>query len=156
MIKLFPSPILREVAKKVENFGSLELETLIACMFNTMADKNGVGLAAPQISVSQRIFVYGFENNPRYPEQAPVPRDYVINPEIIWESQEKVILEEGCLSFPGLRLLVSRPKAVIFKTFDMRGKCMQKEASGFFARIMQHENDHLRPPSYINNKILNY
>jgi hypothetical protein len=88
MIKVFPEPILREIAKEVEIFGSTELIKLIDHMFSVMSEKNGVGLAAPQIGISQRIFVYGFDKNPRYPDQSPVPRDYAINPEIVWKSTD--------------------------------------------------------------------
>ena len=143
MIEIFPSPILRQIAKKVDNFGTPELNKLITNMFNIMAKKNGAGLAAPQIGVSQRVFVYGFDKNPRYPNEPPVPKDYVINPEIIWSSKEKVGLEEGCLSFPGLRLNVLRSKSIVFSTFDLDGNRHEKEAIGFVARIVQHENDHL-------------
>lgn len=143
MIKIFPEPILRQVAKSVENFSTPALNELVDSMFSIMAQKNGAGLAAPQIGISQRVFVYGFDHNPRYPSEPPVPRDYAINPEIIWTSEDKISLEEGCLSFPGLRLMVLRSKSIVFKTFDLDGNCYEKEASGFMARIVQHETDHL-------------
>lgn len=143
MIKIFPSPILREIAKNIGNFGTPELSTLIDDMFKIMAEKNGAGLAAPQIGVSQRLFVYGFDKNPRYPDEPAVAKDYVINPEIIWHSNEMVSSKEGCLSLPGLWLMVSRPKEVIFRTYDLDGNRHEKKASGFLARIIQHETDHL-------------
>jgi len=143
MIRIFPEPILRQVAKRVENFRTPELKELVEQLFNVMAQKNGAGLAAPQIGVSQRLFVYGFDQNPRYPTEPAVPKDYVINPEIFWRSPERTRLEEGCLSFPDLRLMVLRSKSIRFRTFDLEGNCHEKEASGFAARIVQHETDHL-------------
>lgn len=143
MLKIFPSPILRQVAKNVENFGSDELSNIVINMFNIMDEKNGAGLAAPQIGVSQRVFVYGFDKNPRYPDEKPITKGYAINPDILWKSEEKIELEEGCLSFPGLRLKVLRSKTIIYSTFDLNGNRYEKEVNGFLARIIQHEIDHL-------------
>ncbi len=143
MIKVFPSQILRESAKEVKNFGSTELKELISELFAAMSEHHGVGLAAPQLGFQQKIIVYGFDKNIRYPDQQPVPIDYAINPEIIWKSKEMEKLEEGCLSFPGLRLMVSRPKSIVFKYSDLHGYLKEKELSGFGARIVQHEIDHL-------------
>ncbi len=114
MIEVFPSTILQKVSEKVISFNSAELKALLDKLFAIMHDRNGAGLAAPQIGVSKRVFVYGFDGvNPRYPDQQPVAKSYAINPEITWYSPEKEGFEEGCLSFPGLRANVLRSKSIV-------------------------------------------
>lgn len=135
--------ILHEVAKSITKFGNAELKNLVEHMFEVMVAHNGAGLAAPQIGISMRIFVYGFNFNPRYPDAPPVPKTVIINPEIIWRSEEMVLLEEGCLSVPGKRILISRHKSVIITCMNMEGVQYEKTVSDFEARIVQHEIDHL-------------
>jgi peptide deformylase len=135
--------LLRQVAKPVTAFGTPELTQFIVKMFTIMHEKNGAGLAAPQIGVSEQIFVYGFDFNPRYPEAPAVPETVVINPKILWQSEETVDLEEGCLSVPNKRLLITRSKSLTFTTLDIYGKVHEKTVHDFEARIVQHEMDHL-------------
>jgi len=136
--------MLRQVARKIVNFKDPGLKVLIDDLFKVMKEKNGAGLAAPQIGHSVNIFVYGFERqNPRYPDAAPIPLDYVINPEILEYSEDKEDFEEGCLSFPGLRGLVSRSTTIVFRANDLNGNVYQRKAEGFAARVIQHETDHL-------------
>jgi peptide deformylase len=135
--------LLRQVAKPVTNFGSSELKKFVTEMFIIMKEKNGAGLAAPQIGVSEQIFVYGFGFNPRYPDAPPVPETIVINPKILWQSEDTVDLEEGCLSVPNKRLMITRSKSITFTTMDLDGKLHEKTIHDFEARIVQHEMDHL-------------
>lgn len=135
--------ILRQVAKPVTTFGSAELKHFVTEMFIIMKQKNGAGLAAPQIGVSEQIFVYGFDFNPRYPDAPAVPETVIINPQILWHSQETIDLEEGCLSVPNKRLLIKRFKSLTFTTMDLNGKKHKKTVHDFEARIIQHEMDHL-------------
>lgn len=135
--------ILREIAKPVTEFSSDKLEQLIQRLFKIMHETNGAGLSAPQIGVSERVFVYGFDFNPRYPDAAAVPKTIVINPEVLWKSEETAEYEEGCLSVPGQRGFVTRHKSVVFTTMDINGLTHEKTVSDFEARIVQHEIDHL-------------
>jgi len=135
--------LLREIAKPITEFGSDELEQLVNRLFKIMGEANGAGLAAPQIGVSERVFVYGFDFNPRYPDAAAVPKTVVINPEVLWKSEETAEYEEGCLSVPSQRGFVTRHKSVIFTTMDINGIMHEKTVTDFEARIVQHEIDHL-------------
>lgn len=136
-------PILQTRAKPVTNFGSKALDELIAYLFAHMDHHHGAGLAAPQIGESQQIFVYGIENNPRYPEAKPVPRTVLINPEIIEFSDDKNDSYEGCLSIPRIRGSVTRSSAIKCRAYTPEGVLVERVVSGFEARIIQHESDHL-------------
>lgn len=143
MILTYENPILLKHTKTVSNFDSDDLKQTVSRMFQIMREKNGVGLAAPQIGISLRIFVYGFEYSPRYPDAPAVPDMVVINPEILWKSNDAIDYEEGCLSFPFKRGLISRSVAIKFSYFDIHGKKHEKTVHDFEARIVQHEIDHL-------------
>ena len=136
-------PRLFEVASEVSDFNNPELDMLIEDMFDTMAAEDGAGLAAPQIGIGVRVVIFGFENNPRYPDSAAVPRTILINPQISALSNELEDGWEGCLSVPGMRGVVSRFKHIRYKGFDAAGEVIDVEASGFHARVVQHECDHL-------------
>ena len=136
-------PRLLRVAAPVQQFGSPELETLIADMFDTMQAANGAGLAAPQIGVDLQVVIFGFSHNPRYPEADPVPRTVLINPVITPWGDEWVDGWEGCLSGPGLRGQVPRLARIRYRGQDERGLPIDREADGFHARVVQHECDHL-------------
>lgn len=144
------APLLRQIAKDVESFGSQELKDLVVSLFEVMAQRNGAGLAAPQIGISRKVFVYGFDFNPRYPDAPPVPKTCVINPSIIWESQDKTDFEEGCLSVPNLRGIVSRPESIACRYYDEMGNEFERTLSGFEARVFQHENDHIMGRLFID------
>jgi len=136
-------PLLFKVAQPVTEFGTPELEALVADMFDTMAALSGAGLAAPQIGVSKRVVIFGVESNPRYPDAEPVPATVLVNPEIEILTDQKEDSWEGCLSVPGLRGLVSRYTRLRYRGFDQHGNPIAREASGFHARVVQHECDHL-------------
>lgn len=136
-------PLLLQPAKNVENFNTPELKQLIEDMKDTMADLNGAGLAAPQIAQSLRIVIFGVEANPRYPDVEPVPETDLINPEITILDSEKESGWEGCLSVPHMRGLVPRYKSIKYRGYDQNGDLIEREATGFHARVVQHEVDHL-------------
>lgn len=136
-------PLLYRKADPVQQFNTPELDRLVADMFDTMAELSGAGLAAPQIGVSLRVVVFGVEANPRYPEAEPVPTTVLVNPvlEPIGDDMEEGW--EGCLSVPGLRGLVPRHLRLRYTGFDHHGQPLDRTVSGFHARVVQHECDHL-------------
>jgi len=101
-------PVLRERAKRIENVGTPELRALVQDMKDTMAAKNGAGLAAPQIGVGQRVVIFGVTSNPRYPDAEEVPFTVLVNPQITLLTREVEEGWEGCLSVPGMRGVVPR------------------------------------------------
>jgi peptide deformylase len=133
------NPILRQKAKKVRHFDP-SLQKLIDDMFETMQDANGVGLAAPQIGISIRIFVAEYEDR----------KVTVFNPEII-KAEGEALGTEGCLSIPGyVGDNIRRATKVVVKGQDVRGKSVRINADGWFARILQHEIDHLNGILFID------
>jgi peptide deformylase len=138
-------PRLLRVAPPVEPamFGSAELKSLIADMFDTMHDAGGVGLAAPQIGVDLQLVIFGFESSERYPDAPPVPQTILLNPLITPLSQDMEEGWEGCLSVPGLRGAVSRYTLIRYQGVDPDGQPIDRTAEGFHARVVQHECDHL-------------
>jgi peptide deformylase len=136
-------PRLLRVAEPVNEFGTPELDALIADMFDTMHAANGAGLAAPQIGVNLRLVIYGFKQNTRYPDAPPVPETVLINPKLRPLSAEMDEAWEGCLSVPGLRGVVPRFTALHYEGFDQYGNVISRDADGFHARVVQHECDHL-------------
>ena len=136
-------PRLLRVAQPVREFGSAELEALIADMRETMAAADGAGLAAPQIGVDLQLVIFGFEHNQRYPDAPPVPLTVLINPTITSLGDAMEDGWEGCLSVPGLRGLVPRHGRIRYTGFDLQGRPIDREAEGFHARVVQHECDHL-------------
>ena len=136
-------PLLFQVAQPVAAFNTPELDGLVADMFDTMAAMNGAGLAAPQIGVSLRVVIFGVQANPRYPDVQPVPTTVLVNPEIEFLTRTTDDAWEGCLSVPGLRGVVSRYTQLRYRGFDQHGNPVEREASGFHARVVQHECDHL-------------
>ena len=136
-------PRLLRVARTVERFDTPELNALVADMFDTMADRNGAGLAAPQIGVDLRVVIFGFASNPRYPEAEPVPPTVLVNPLIEALAPDEEEGWEGCLSVPGMRGWVPRIARIRYRGFDAAGAPIDRIASGFHARVVQHECDHL-------------
>ena len=135
-----PNPILRKKAHKVTDFGK-EFRTLVADMVETMRDAPGVGLAAPQVAVPLRLIVveYGDDEDENMPKKLFI----VANPEIIEKSEEMVFGIEGCLSVPDLIGEVERHESVVVKGQNRQGQPVKIKASGWLARIFQHEIDHL-------------
>ena len=136
-------PRLFQPASEVDEFNHPELDALIEDMFDTMAAEEGVGLAAPQIGVGLRVVIFGFENNSRYPDIDAVPKTILINPQITPLSEEKENGWEGCLSVPGMRGVVSRYTHIRYTGFDATGESIDVTATGFHARVVQHECDHI-------------
>ncbi len=136
-------PRLLRIAQPVAAFGTPELRQLIDDMFETMADARGAGLAAPQIGVDLQLVIFGFERNERYPDAPPVPPTVLINPHITPTSDAEEEGWEGCLSVPGLRGVVPRWAGIRYTGFDADGQPIDRVATGFHARVVQHECDHL-------------
>jgi peptide deformylase len=136
-------PRLLRVAEPVTEFGTPELDALVADMFDTMLAANGAGLAAPQIGVNLQLVIYGFKDNQRYPDAPPVPQTVLINPMLTPLSDEMEEQYEGCLSVPGLRGAVPRYTRLHYEGVDQYGKPIVRDAEGFHARVVQHEVDHL-------------
>lgn len=136
-------PRLLEASRPVERFDAPELHALIADMDDTMRSLNGAGLAAPQIGVGLQVVIFGVERNPRYPDAEVVPYTVLINPRITPLDDEMEEGWEGCLSVPGMRGLVPRHRNVRYEGRDPRGRPIDLSVSGFHARVVQHECDHL-------------
>ena len=136
-------PRLFQKSSPVERFGTGELRQLLEDMRDTMAHLHGAGLAAPQIGVLQRVVIFGVHANPRYPDVEEVPDTVLINPVLTPLASEMEEGWEGCLSVPGMRGWVPRFKSLRYSGFDETGKSFQREVSGFHARVVQHEVDHL-------------
>ena len=127
-------PVLRERAKPVEAFGTAELRALLQDMQDTMAHKNGAGLAAPQIGVSQRVVIFGVDHNPRYPDAEAVPFTVLVNPKITMLTRDVEEDWEGCLSVPGMRGIVPRYTKLRYSGFDIEGNPIERVAEGFELR----------------------
>ena len=136
-------PLLLTTAQTVSEFDTPELHALIVDLFDTMADSQGVGIAAPQIGVSLQVVVFGFAQNARYPDADAVPQTILINPIITPIGLELESGWEGCLSVPGLRGVVPRYTQIRYQGFDQFGTPIDRTVSGFHARVVQHECDHL-------------
>jgi peptide deformylase len=136
-------PRLLQASRPVEAYGTPELHALIGDMQDTMHAANGAGLAAPQIGVGLRVVIFGFESNPRYPQAEAVPFTILVNPVLAPLSDEQEEGWEGCLSVPGLRGVVPRWARLVYRGFDADGALIEREATGFHARVVQHECDHL-------------
>ncbi|MFZ6776184.1 peptide deformylase [Undibacterium sp. Ji83W] len=142
ILKMGDARLLR-VAEQVTAFDTPELHELIKDMFETMIAANGAGLAAPQIGVNLQLVIFGFKNNPRYPDAPVVPETVLINPVLTPLSEETDDAWEGCLSVPGMRGLVPRWSALRYEGFDQFGARISRDVDGFHARVVQHECDHL-------------
>ncbi len=144
-IVTLPDPVLRKKARPVSVFDK-NLQTLIDDMIETMRQAPGVGLAAPQVGISERLIVIEYAEPPQEGEEEKEvkPKLYVVaNPEIVKTSEEKVLGVEGCLSIPGLVGEVERYSMVQVKGLNRRGQPMKIKAEGWLARIFQHEIDHV-------------
>jgi len=136
-------PTLTQLARPVQEFNTPALNDLIADMFDTMRHLSGAGLAAPQIGLSLRVVIFGFGENSRYPEAETVPETILINPEVRPLGDDMEEGWEGCLSVPGLRGRVPRYARIRYTGFDPLGEKLERDVSGFHARVVQHEVDHL-------------
>ncbi|WP_445337010.1 peptide deformylase [Clavibacter sp. CFBP 8614] len=141
-IRINGDPVLHARAREVEAFDD-DLRALVADMFVTMDEAPGVGLAAPQVGVSLRVFVYSYSTDEGEPLRGvAVNPDLFITPVPVRDADED-LEEEGCLSFPGERFPLVRAERAILRAVDLDGQPFEIEAEGWFARILQHEFDHL-------------
>ena len=147
-IVTLPNKILRQKARKVTSFDA-ELQTLIDDMVDTMRAAPGVGLAAPQVDVPLRVIVVEFSEDPE-DEETPPKLYTLVNPEIARASAEEELGTEGCLSIPGIVGDVERPLTVTVKGLNRRGQSVKIKASGWLARIFQHEVDHLNGVLFVD------
>jgi peptide deformylase len=143
-IVTLPEPVLKRKARTVTKFDK-DLQSLLDDMVETMREAPGVGLAAPQIGLSERIIVIEYYEKEEDEENEDAPKKVwaMINPEIVKVSEETLPGVEGCLSIPGLVGEVERHAAVQVKGLNRHGKPMKVKAKGWLARIFQHEIDHL-------------
>lgn len=142
-------PVLHRRADEVQHFND-DLRQLIADMHETNAAANGAGLAAPQIGVGLRVFVYAMENRDDVPPQGVVVNPSLILGKVSGKAPDPETESEGCLSVPGEHFPLKRAEWVRVTGFDERGKPLQFEATGWFARCMQHEYDHLDGKLYVD------
>ena len=136
-------PRLLQQAEAITEFGTPELQALIADMFDTMHAADGAGLAAPQIGVNLQLVIFGFRQSPRYPDAPPVPETVLLNPVLLPLSDAMENGWEGCLSVPGLRGVVPRFTSLRYSGVDQFGNEIVRDVDGFHARVVQHECDHL-------------
>jgi peptide deformylase len=136
-------PRLLAPSAPVDKFDTPELHALIADMQDTMRALDGAGLAAPQIGVGLQVVIFGVAQNPRYPDAETVPQTVLINPTLMALDEQVEEGWEGCLSVPGMRGLVPRYLNLRYRGFDQYGNALDRNVSGFHARVVQHECDHL-------------
>lgn len=150
-IRIYGEPVLHEIAEPVGEITD-EIRTLVADMYETMDLAPGVGLAAPQVGVNKRLFIYSWED-----EVGTAYRGVAIDPELWISPAEPESLEEldedeeeGCLSVPGERFPLRRAERALLRARDINGEPYEIQASGWFARILQHEFDHLDGIIYVD------
>lgn len=136
-------PLLRSAAQLVEDIQDERIQKLIHNLIATAGQANGVGIAAPQVGESYRLFIVASRPNPRYPNAPIMEPTAMINPRILTHSTEVVKGWEGCLSIPGIRGWVPRHQAIEVEYTNQNGKLQKQELTDFVARIFQHESDHL-------------
>ena len=138
-------PVLLRECDRVPDPGAPEIRRLVADMMETMEDAPGVGLAAPQVFRPLRLFVFRVpgDRSATDPGDTPIGNTVLINPELELIGDERVLGWEGCLSIPGMRAAVPRATRVRYKGVDCDGNIVTREVSGFHARVVQHEYDHL-------------
>lgn len=143
-------PVLRNTARMVADPSNPVVQALIEDMLATVADVNGVGIAAPQVFESLQLFIVASHPSPRYPHAPALEPTVMINPEITWMSNDLEKGWEGCLSIPGIRSLVPRHTRIAVRYFTRKGEHREEELTGFVARIFQHEFDHLSGVVFID------
>ena len=140
-------PVLLKKTNEISNLDDIDLKRIIYDMSETMIDANGIGLAAPQVHLSHRLFIY---RNPNIEEGEKIKVSVLINPQIEKISDETEDEWEGCLSIPGMSGLVRRSKKIKYSGIDLNGDKINGEAEGLHARVIQHEYDHLNGILYIS------
>lgn len=150
---LYPDPMLKQVSKPVERVDD-DLRKFMDDMLETMYHEGGIGLAAVQVGVLKRILIMDVgRGSKRYDneDESKSKPMFIINPEIVWESEEENCYDEGCLSFPEQYSEVTRPKRVHVKYLDYNGKERLMEADGLLATCVQHEIDHLNGITFVDH-----
>lgn len=137
------NPVLRGYAHPIENIWEEQIQTLIDNLIVTASQANGVGIAAPQVGMSDRLFIMASRPTLRYPNAPVMEPTAIINPKILNHSKETVKGWEGCLSVPGIRGLVPRYQSIEVEYTSREGKLCYQKFTDFVARIFQHELDHL-------------
>lgn len=143
-------PVLRKKASEITNFRSKDLQELVDNLIITAEDTNCVGIAAPQVYESKRVFIVASKPNKRHSNAPKMKPTVVINPNIIHSSEDTEKDWEGCLSIPGIRALVPRHKTIKVEYFTREGKKQKRVFKNFIARIFQHELDHLNGIVYLD------
>lgn len=144
------NPYIRAVSKPVTNISDKKFQKFIDNLIKTCEKNNGVGIAAPQVSVGKRVFIVWSHKNKRYKKIPKMKPLAVINPKIISMSSQMKKDWEGCLSIPGLRGRVNRPVSIVAEFFGRDGRKVRQKFSGFVARIFLHEFDHLNGVVFID------
>jgi len=143
-------PVLRRAAEKVADPADPAVQALIDDLLATVVEVNGVGIAAPQVFAPLALFIVASRPTPRYPHAPAMEPAVMINPEIIWKSNETDKGWEGCLSIPGLRGLVPRQRRIGVRYLNRAGELREAEYEGFLARVFQHEFDHVQGMVFID------
>jgi peptide deformylase len=149
------APILRHQSDAIVDIADPQLQTLIDNLIATAELANGVGIAAPQVANSIRLFIVASRPNPRYPYAPTMEPTAMINPRIVNHSEEIIMGWEGCLSVPGVRGLVPRHRTIEVEYLTRNQELVQQELTDFVARIFQHELDHLDGILF-PDRVLNY
>jgi len=137
------APVIRRVATTIDDVNSDETQQLVDDLLKTVAEAQGMGIAAPQVSISKRLVIVCCQPNERYPYAPSMPPTPMLNPEVVWHSDEMEKDWEGCLSLPGVRAMVPRYESIQVAFNTREGERMKESMSGFLARVVQHELDHL-------------
>lgn len=144
------NPVLRNKAEHISDILDPKIQQLINDMLATVIKKDGVGIAAPQLSQSFQIFIMASRPNARYPHAPKMQATAIINPKIIWKSEETTKDWEGCLSVPSIRGLVPRHQAIKVEYFTQDNHLVKTKYDDFLARVFQHEYDHLNGTVFID------
>jgi peptide deformylase len=136
-------PVLRELTRPIVNPRDPAIQALIDDMLATVADVDGVGIAAPQVYEPLALFIVASRPNLRYPHAPEMEPLAMLNPELLWASNDTETGWEGCLSIPGIRGSVRRHQRVRVRYLTREGEIREEEYEGFLARIFQHEFDHI-------------
>jgi peptide deformylase len=150
MVAQLGQPVLRGVAGKVADPADPAVQELIDDMLVTVAEVDGVGIAAPQVYEPLALFIVASRPNARYPHAPDMTPTAMINPELLWASEEKEKGWEGCLSIPGLRGLVPRPRRIGIRYLTRTGEVREEVYGDFLARVFQHEFDHVQGMVFID------
>jgi len=137
------NPVLRQIAQPIDNPDAPQVQTLIDSLIEILYRTNGVGIAAPQVAISQQLMIVASHPNARYPNAPHMEPTPMINPRLVSHGEKVVKDWEGCLSVPGIRGQVPRYESIEVAYCDRHGRLQQRELTGFIARIFQHECDHL-------------